>query len=112
MSDSEKELRGLLQSITGRDMIFGHEPDRDALRERIAELEATVRVLRENEEKLHTSHADTVNRMARLGGQKAALLGVIEDAVENLEDAENDNGWSRIGEITADLKDALRRYGA
>lgn len=98
--------------MSAKDFTVGHEPDRDALRERIAELEATVKVLRENVAKLHTSHAETVNRMARIGGQKAALLGVIEDAVENLSDADDLESWSAVDRVYADLENALRRYGA
>lgn len=98
--------------MSGKDFSIGHEPDRDALRERIAELEATVRVLRENEEKLHTAHSVTINEMVRLGGHKAVLLGVIADAVEEMDEACEMGLWYRIDGLSDDLNDALRRYGA
>lgn len=98
--------------MSSRDFRVGHEPDREELRDRIAELEATVRVLLENEEKLHNAHAETINKMALLGGHKAALLGVIEEAVENLSDADDLESWSAVDRVYADLENALRRYGA
>jgi len=84
----------------------------DHLRERIAELEGTMRVLSVTNASLQAAYDDARAEMAKLGGHKAALIAALADAVAELEYAEGVGTWSKIGAVVDNLTDTLGRYGS
>lgn len=89
--------------MSGKDITIGHEPDRDRLRSRIAELEGKIRAM--DAEAVQCSHRESV-LYTRVEGMKKA----INEAIEALDDTNRDE--VSVTMATDALYSALRRYGA